>query len=52
MGSNHLLSEDPFQNEDTQRLFEAIDQLRSHGLNQDLDLPEVSLAVFPLQPSF
>ncbi|KAL9609552.1 MAG: hypothetical protein Q9167_005683 [Letrouitia subvulpina] len=41
MDSNHLLSEDPFQNRDTQRLFEAIDQLRSHGLNHDLDLPEL-----------
>ncbi|KAL9041562.1 MAG: hypothetical protein Q9214_004065 [Letrouitia sp. 1 TL-2023] len=41
MDSNHLLSEDPFQNQDTQRFFEAIDQLRSHGLNHDLDLPEL-----------
>lgn len=42
MESNTLLNEDPFRNENTQRLFEAIDELRSCGANHDVGLPEVS----------
>ena len=40
--SRPLLKEDPFRNEKTQRLFEAIDKLRSCGANHDVGLPEVS----------
>lgn len=36
-----ILNEDPFRNENTQRLFEAIDELRSCGANQEIGLPEV-----------
>ncbi|KAI4136224.1 MAG: hypothetical protein LQ341_005770 [Variospora aurantia] len=36
-----ILNEDPFRNENTQRLFEAIDELRSCGANQEIDLPEL-----------
>lgn len=36
-----LLSEDSFQNEQSRRLFEAIDELRSCGANHEIDLPEV-----------
>ncbi|KAL8939654.1 MAG: hypothetical protein Q9216_003230 [Gyalolechia sp. 2 TL-2023] len=39
--SNTLLNKDPFRNEDTQRLFEAIDELRSCGANHDIELPEL-----------
>jgi len=38
---NPLLSEDPFKSEQSQKLFEAIDELRSCGANHDVDLPEV-----------
>lgn len=37
-----FLSEDVFQNEQSRRLFEAIDELRSCGANHEIDLPEVS----------
>ncbi|KAL8969434.1 MAG: hypothetical protein Q9197_004340 [Variospora fuerteventurae] len=36
-----ILNEDPFRNENTQRLFEAIDELRSCGANQEIGLPEL-----------
>ena len=36
-----LLEGDPFQNEENQKLFDAIDELRSCGANQDIELPEV-----------
>lgn len=36
-----LLSEDSFQNEESRKLFEAIDELRNCGANHDIDLPEV-----------
>lgn len=39
--SNTLLNKDPFRNEDTQRLFEAIDELRGCGANHEIELPEV-----------
>ncbi|KAL8925579.1 MAG: hypothetical protein Q9208_003471 [Pyrenodesmia sp. 3 TL-2023] len=39
--SNTLLNEDPFGNKSTQRLFEAIDELRSCGANHDVGLPEL-----------
>lgn len=39
--SNNVLDEDPFRNENTQRLFEAIDELRSCGANHEIGLPEV-----------
>jgi hypothetical protein len=38
-----LLSEDPFSSEASQRLFNAIDELRQCGAGQDLDLPQVYL---------
>ncbi|KAL8748829.1 MAG: hypothetical protein Q9184_007065 [Pyrenodesmia sp. 2 TL-2023] len=41
MGSNPLLNEDPFRNEATQQLFEAIDELRSCGANHDIGIPEL-----------
>ena len=48
MEVNPLLSEDPFQSEQGQRLFEAIDEIRSCGVNRvegddAIGLPEVSL---------
>ncbi|TVY46890.1 Dynamin-A [Lachnellula occidentalis] len=39
--SNTILSEDPFGNEDSQKLFESIDKLRKCGAGQDLDLPQL-----------
>ncbi|KAI4168374.1 MAG: hypothetical protein LQ343_006459 [Gyalolechia ehrenbergii] len=39
--SNTLLNKDPFRNEDTQRLFEAIDELRGCGANHEIELPEL-----------
>lgn len=36
-----FLGEDAFQNEQSRRLFEAIDELRSSGANRDIELPEV-----------
>ncbi|KAL8888869.1 MAG: hypothetical protein Q9215_003780 [Flavoplaca cf. flavocitrina] len=42
MESNILLNEDPFRNEQAQRLFEAIDELRSCGADTDIgSLPEL-----------
>lgn len=42
MESNTLLNEDPFCNKYTQRMFEAIDELRGCGASHDIDmLPEV-----------
>lgn len=47
MESNILLNEDPFNNEQAQRLFEAIDELRSCGADTDIgSLPEVHLPLF------
>lgn len=40
--ANPLLNDDPFRNEHTQRLFEAIDELRRCGADHDVGLPEVS----------
>lgn len=40
--ANPLLSEDAFQNKKSQKLFEAIDELRSCGANHEIDLPEVN----------
>ena len=37
-----LLDEDAFQNEQSRRLFDAIDRLRSCGASQDIALPEVT----------
>ena len=46
MESNTSSNEDPFHNEHTQRLFEAIDELRSCGADTDIGyLPEVSHVV-------
>ncbi|KAL8719774.1 MAG: hypothetical protein Q9225_003262 [Loekoesia sp. 1 TL-2023] len=36
-----LLNEDPFRSETSQRLFEAIDELRSCGANYEIGLPEL-----------
>lgn len=36
-----LLNEDPFRSETSQRLFEAIDELRSCGASYEIGLPEV-----------
>ncbi|KAL8920804.1 MAG: hypothetical protein Q9172_004344 [Xanthocarpia lactea] len=42
MESNTFLNDDPFHNEHTQRLFEAIDELRSCGADTDIGyLPEL-----------
>ena len=37
-----LLSEDPFGSEQSKALFDAIDELRTCGAGQDLELPQVS----------
>lgn len=39
--SSILLAEDPFASGESKLLFEAIDQLRSHGAGQVLKLPQV-----------
>lgn len=39
--SEGLLNDDPFSNEISKRLFDAIDDLRKCGAGQDLDLPQV-----------
>lgn len=39
--TNPLLDENAFQNEQSRKLFEAIDELRSCGANNDIELPEV-----------
>lgn len=39
--ANPLLSEDPFKSERSQKLFEAIEELRSCGANHHVELPEV-----------
>lgn len=36
-----LLDKDAFQNEHSQKLFEAIDELRTCGASRDIELPEV-----------
>ncbi|KAL9600156.1 MAG: hypothetical protein Q9179_003315 [Wetmoreana sp. 5 TL-2023] len=41
MESKTLLNDDPFHSTHTQRLFEAIDELRSCGANHDIPLPEL-----------
>jgi hypothetical protein len=39
---NPLLGEEPFQSEESRKLFEAIDKLRSYQVGHDLgDIPEV-----------
>jgi hypothetical protein len=38
---DQFLATDSFQNEQSRRLFEAIDELRSCGANHEIDLPEV-----------
>ena len=43
--TNPLLDEDAFQNEQSRKLFEAIDELRSCGANNDIELPEVRLVL-------
>ena len=40
-----LLSEDPFKSEQSQKLFEAIDELRTCGANHEVDLPEVTMCL-------
>jgi hypothetical protein len=40
-GSARILAKDPFANETSKRLFNAIDGLRECGAGQDLDLPQV-----------
>lgn len=43
--SDTLLHDDPFHNERTQHLFEAVDELRSCGADTDIgSLPEVHFA--------
>ena len=44
---NPLLSEDPFKSEQSQKLFEAIDELRTCGANHEVDLPEVFVLSVP-----
>ena len=52
VGLNHVLGEDAFQNETTQRLFNAIDELKSCGARRDItDLPEVNRLQLPLELS-
>lgn len=52
MGPNHVLGDDAFQNETTQRLFNAIDELKSCGASRDItDLPEVNRLQSPLKLS-
>ena len=46
-----LLSEDLFQNEQSRRLFEAIDELRTCGANHDIELPEVRCSC-ALEPEY
>ena len=41
MASNQLLTEDPFNTEQSQKLFEVIDELHSCGAKAYVDLPEV-----------
>ena len=38
-----LLNEDAFKNEHSQKLFQAIDELRNHGAHHEIELPEVSV---------
>ncbi|KAL8682057.1 MAG: hypothetical protein Q9186_001846 [Xanthomendoza sp. 1 TL-2023] len=40
MDPGKVLGDDPFQSEDTQRLYETIDELRSCGINDEIKLPE------------
>ena len=40
-----LLSEDAFQNEKSQKLFEAIDEFRNTGIAAEIGLPEVDLSI-------
>lgn len=41
--AENLLDEDAFKNEHSQRLFQAIDELRTHGAHHEIELPEVSV---------
>ena len=41
--SKPLLSSDPFDSEESRRLFDAIDDLRECGAGQHLDIPQVRL---------
>ena len=43
MEGNPLLGDDAFQNEHSRNLFDAIERLRSCNVNQDLELPEVTI---------
>ena len=47
MEGNPLLRKDAFQNEHSRTLFDAIEKLRSCSVNQDLELPEVTLDTPP-----
>ena len=47
MEDNSLLGKDAFQNEQSRNLFDAIEKLRSCNVNQDLELPEVTLDTPP-----
>lgn len=42
-----LLNEDVFKNEHSQKLFQAIDELRTHGAHHEIELPEVSVLQAP-----
>ena len=39
--STPLLTEDAFKNENSRRLFDAVDKLQACGASQDIELPEV-----------
>ncbi|KAL8842276.1 MAG: hypothetical protein Q9170_000602 [Blastenia crenularia] len=41
METDVILNDDPFHNKNTQRLFEAIDELRNCGANHEIGLPEL-----------
>lgn len=41
MDSSKILVDVPFRTEGSQRLFEAIDELRSCGINDEIKPPEV-----------
>ena len=41
--AEELLDKDPFGNEKSKKLFEAIDELRSCGAGQDIALPQVRI---------
>lgn len=49
--SDPILNEDAFQTEQSKRLFDAIDELRSCGANNEIGLPEASWIQLLLQRS-